>query len=94
VLEAAMSGCALVLGDIPSLRENWSNAAVFVPPDDTAALQAALVRLISDAKLRRRFGARALARSRRFTPRRMAESYLSAYRDARAAARETMVCAS
>ena len=30
VLEAALSGCALVLGDIPSLRELWSGAAVFV----------------------------------------------------------------
>src|SRR5690606_16056187 len=29
-LEAALSGCALVLGDIPSLREVWGNAACFV----------------------------------------------------------------
>ena len=35
VLEAALSGCALVLGDIPSLREIWGDAALFVPPDDT-----------------------------------------------------------
>ena len=34
VLEAASQGCALVLGDIASLRENWDDAAVFVPPDD------------------------------------------------------------
>ena len=27
ILEAAASGCALVLGDIPTLRENWSEAA-------------------------------------------------------------------
>ena len=31
-LEAALSGCALVLGDIPSLREIWGDAALFVPP--------------------------------------------------------------
>ena len=30
ILEAAAAGCALVLGDIPSLRENWAGAAVFV----------------------------------------------------------------
>ncbi len=36
ILEAALSGCALVLGDIPSLRENWDGAAVFVPPNDDA----------------------------------------------------------
>ncbi|MGZ3457048.1 MAG: glycosyltransferase family 4 protein, partial [Archangium sp.] len=29
-LEAALAGCALVLGDIPSLREVWEGAAVFV----------------------------------------------------------------
>lgn len=31
ILEAALSGCALVLGDVPSLRELWTGAAVFVP---------------------------------------------------------------
>ena len=31
-LEAALAGCALVLGDIPSLREIWDEAAFFVPP--------------------------------------------------------------
>jgi glycosyltransferase involved in cell wall biosynthesis len=32
VLEAALSGCALVLADLPSLRETWDNAALFAPP--------------------------------------------------------------
>src|SRR5690606_27826406 len=35
VLEAGLSGCALVLGDIPSLREIWEGAAVFVPAEDS-----------------------------------------------------------
>ena len=38
ILEAAMSGCALVLGDIPSLREIWGDAAVFVHPDNRDAV--------------------------------------------------------
>src|SRR5439155_1168938 len=42
VLEAALSGCALVLGDIPSLRELWEGAAWFVPADDDGALAAAI----------------------------------------------------
>src|SRR5690606_8377688 len=33
-LEAALSGCALVLGDIPSLREVWGPAATYVDPAD------------------------------------------------------------
>ncbi|HOQ44005.1 MAG TPA: glycosyltransferase family 4 protein [Bryobacteraceae bacterium] len=93
VLEAAMSGCALVLGDIPSLRENWRNAAVFVSPDDSRALTQALVRLISNTGLRRRLGARARMRARRFTHHRMAEAYLSAYREI-CAGSETATCAS
>jgi glycosyltransferase involved in cell wall biosynthesis len=93
VLEAAMSGCALVLGDIPSLRENWTGAAVFVPPDDDVALQGALKRLISDAGLRAGLRTRARLRARRFTPKRMAEAYLAAYRDACAAGRENIACA-
>ena len=36
VLEAALSGCALVLGDIPSLREIWGGAALFVAAATTA----------------------------------------------------------
>ena len=28
ILEAAQAGCALVLGDIPSLRELWADAAL------------------------------------------------------------------
>jgi glycosyltransferase involved in cell wall biosynthesis len=93
VLEAAMAGCALVLGDIPSLRENWSGAAVFVPPDDAEALHAALKKLIADARLRVGLRARARLRARRFTPQRMVEAYLSAYWDVAAAERENTACA-
>ncbi|HVT07012.1 MAG TPA: glycosyltransferase family 4 protein, partial [Polyangia bacterium] len=42
VLEAAQHGCALVLGDIDSLRENWDGAALFVDPGDAGALAAVL----------------------------------------------------
>jgi hypothetical protein len=45
VLEAALSGCALVLGDVPSLREVWGDAAVYVPPGRRPRLRAALLQL-------------------------------------------------
>lgn len=79
VLEAAHAGCALVLGDIPSLRENWEDAALFAPPDDFDALRAALLRLVASPSLRRRLGCAARARAARFTPGRMADAYLDAY---------------
>jgi glycosyltransferase involved in cell wall biosynthesis len=78
VLEAALSGCALVLGDIPSLRETWGAAALYVPPDDTPALQAALQRLIGDRHERQALADAARGRALQFSPARMAEAWLAA----------------
>jgi glycosyltransferase involved in cell wall biosynthesis len=80
ILEAALAGCAPVVGDIASLREVWADAAVFVPPGDDAALRAAIDELIADAPKRARVAARARVRAMQYTPRRMAEAYLAAYR--------------
>lgn len=38
VLEAAQAGCALVLSDIPTFRELWDCAAIFVDPRDADGL--------------------------------------------------------
>jgi glycosyltransferase involved in cell wall biosynthesis len=69
-----------VLADIPSLRENWDGAAVFVPPNDTDALEAALRELIQNPGLRACLQRSARARSRRFSAARMAQGYMEAYR--------------
>jgi glycosyltransferase involved in cell wall biosynthesis len=79
VLEAALAGCALVLGDIDSLREHWDGAAVYAPPDDHAALAAALQRLIGDPARLARLARAARERARRFTPSAMADAYADAY---------------
>ncbi len=83
VLEAALAGCALVLGDIPELRETWSDAALYVPPDDRRALGRALLAMIDDPASRldlaRRSRARALARA----PERTASAYLALYAEVR-----------
>ena len=80
ILEAALSGCALVLGDIATLRELWDEAALFVPPDDPEALRSALAGLLSDPERATAFGKRARRRAGRYTAARMAEAYLDAYR--------------
>lgn len=80
VLEAALSGCALVLGDIPSLRENWNGAAVFVPPDHEKTLRACLHRLIESSEEREALQRAAQTRARCLTHRKMAAAYLSCYR--------------
>lgn len=67
VLEAADTGCALVLSDIPSFRELWQDAAVFVSTDDDVALARALQRLLDDPTERRRLGAAAQERALRYS---------------------------
>jgi glycosyltransferase involved in cell wall biosynthesis len=79
VLEAALSGCALVLGDIPSLRESWDGAAVFVPPDNDAALASALNDLILCLSKRMAIAECANRRGSVLTSERMAAEYLELY---------------
>ena len=79
VLEAALAGCALVLGDIASLRENWEDAALFVPPDDPEALRTALLALINQPERRGELARRAREVALAFTPQAMADGYLAAY---------------
>ncbi|WP_437672469.1 glycosyltransferase family 4 protein [Sorangium sp. So ce131] len=81
ILEAALSGCALVLGDIPSLREVWGDAALFVAPDDTSALRRELKALIDDPARRVQMASRARARARLYTPGQMVQRYLELYRE-------------
>lgn len=82
VLEAALSGCALVLGDIPTLRELWTGAAVFVRPDDHAALQAAVEELIETPALRESLARAARARALRYSLERTVEGYRQVYLEA------------
>ncbi|ATB28897.1 glycosyltransferase family 4 protein [Melittangium boletus] len=78
-LEAALAGCALVLGDIPSLREVWGDAALFVHPDDEDGLAAALRWLMLHPSERECRAGRARSRALSFTPRRMVDAYLDVY---------------
>ncbi len=80
VLEAALAGCALVLGDIPSLRESWGGAAELVPPGDDDALAHALCALARDPARRAGLATRSRSRALRFAPERMAERTLALYR--------------
>ena len=81
VLEAALSGCALVLGDIPSLREIWGDAAVFVPPDERDAIASAINTLIADSPRRYQLATHARTRALEYTSELMASKYLTAYQE-------------
>lgn len=87
-LEAAFSGCALVLGDIPSLRELWDGAAVFVDPEDDRKITAALNDVIHDPARRIALAQKAHERAQCFTAAQMAGKYLELYRTLTAAREE------
>ena len=79
VLEAAQSGCALVLSDIATHRELWDGAAIFVEPRDDRSFASAIDRLLSDRYERERLGRCASERTRRYTPEQMARSMAEIY---------------
>lgn len=79
VLEAALSGCALVLADIPTFRELWQDAALFCPPDDRDAWAAALARLAAAPAERDALAAAAGLRARLYGAEAMTGGYLAAY---------------
>lgn len=78
-LEAAMHACALVLGDIETLREIWGAAAMYVPPHDDEALARAIDVLAGDPALRADLGIRARQRAERYSAARMTEHTLDVY---------------
>jgi glycosyltransferase involved in cell wall biosynthesis len=80
ILEGALCGCALVLGDLPSLRELWEGAALFADPRDPEAVAKAIGTLIENEGLRRDLGEQALARAQCYSSQAMGEGYLAIYR--------------
>lgn len=81
VLEAALSGCALVLSDIPTFRELWDGAALFAPADDPAEFARAIEDAVQDAPLREWLGKAARARAQDYTVERMAAQTAAHYRE-------------
>jgi glycosyltransferase involved in cell wall biosynthesis len=81
VLEAASMGCALVLSDIPTFRELWDCAAVFVMPDDAIGFVRAIDALIGDSKQRLQLGEAARRRAARYSADAMADAMLALYAD-------------
>jgi glycogen synthase len=84
-LEAALCGCALVLCDIPSLREVWADDAQYAAPDDEREWVRALNRLMAEPADILAGAARARRRAALYTPERMAAAYLELYAELRAA---------
>ncbi|TFC68483.1 glycosyltransferase family 1 protein [Cryobacterium sp. TMT2-4] len=67
VLEAMSRGCPVVCSDIPVLHEVAGDAAVYVTPQDAAALAATLSRLLDDPAELARLSAQGRDRARAFS---------------------------
>jgi glycosyltransferase involved in cell wall biosynthesis len=65
-----------VLGDIPSLREVWGDAALYADPFDGAAIGRAVRDALDDASA---LGAAARRRAAGYTTDAMAEAYAATY---------------
>lgn len=79
-LEAAHAGCALVLADIPSLREQWRDAALFVDPREPESIAEALNRLLEQPAERMALARAAQLRARERTIGIQRDAYLALYR--------------
>ena len=80
VLEAARSGCCLVLADIPSLRELWSEAAIFIDPRKPEEWVKELNQLFADTQEVTTWGHVARKHAARYSEQNSIEAYLNLYR--------------
>jgi glycosyltransferase involved in cell wall biosynthesis len=78
-LEAGLSGCALVLGDISSLREIWNDNAVFVNTDDPEMLVGTIHSLMRDTSELHKYAAKAYEHAKTYTVQKMASGYSTLY---------------
>lgn len=80
ILEAAMSGCALVIGKTESQAEIWGNAAKYVDPNSADELRDCINNLIEDEFCRNIMACRSVKRSHGYTSDQMAQDYSHIYK--------------
>jgi len=79
-LEAALSGCAILANDIPSLHEIWGDAACYFRRNDAESLGETLAALHGDRERCANYASRAYERARqRYTADRMVDEYVQIY---------------
>ena len=83
LLDAFAAGLPVIASDIPGVRDivRDGETGLLVPAADARALAAALVRLRDDEPLRTRLRLAGLEAAALYTPARMADRYLSLYRE-------------
>jgi glycogen(starch) synthase len=79
ILEAGLRRCALVLSDLPALREIWQESAIFVDPRNHPEWRDKLNWLADDAVARNKLADRARARALEFSGELMCRRYAGLY---------------
>lgn len=79
-VEAALSGCALVLGDIQSLREIWGDAAIYVNTDNVKALAETVNNLITNKTLLQEYAFKSREWAKQYSAERFTSEYLQLYK--------------
>ena len=79
VLEAASAGCPLILSDIPTFRELWDDAAIFVPARSVLEFTEVIEDLVGDTSLRLELGRKAQKRAASYGPEAMAQRMMVIY---------------
>lgn len=78
-LEAAYSGCALLISDIASLKEIWGDSALFLNPRNSQDLTNKLNLLLTNDSLRKQFSLKAILKSKQYHLSNMATQYFTLY---------------
>jgi glycogen synthase len=80
-LEAALSRCAVIANDIPSLHEVWGDDALYFERNNAESLLLTIQELASNSSRLGEYANRAFERARtQYTSEKMAEEYLKLYR--------------
>ena len=81
-LEAALSGCALLLNDIPSFRELWGDAALYFKYNDATDLGQKLFYLKENPEIQNKYGQLAYKTAcEKFSTQRMLTEYEHLYQN-------------
>jgi glycosyltransferase involved in cell wall biosynthesis len=80
-LEAALSGCALIVSDIPSFEEVWRDAPIYFASKSSDDLARAIRLVTADSRIRTQAAERAYERAHgRFTAEKMVDQYEHLYK--------------
>lgn len=80
ILEAAKSGCALILSELDTLKEIWEDSAAFFDPEDEPQAQEKILQLINNESARKEFSEKARNKAKEYSSEKMGLEYLDLYR--------------